>query len=439
MMLNPELKRHLWLELSTHRLIGMPAILGLVFLLAYLSEPTSLPWVSLAAFVAITVMWGAHLTSESILEEFRQGTWDAQRRSTLKPWDQTWGRMLGAPIFAWYGGVICLGTFVVAATTVEFPHPSLPFLATALGLAVFAHGLGAISALATTRVGRQTRSPVLLAFVFLMLISLAGPQLSLLMSDGSVHWFGIAFSRLWFVVLSVLMFSVWSFVGAWRMMAREMQERALPTAWLAFAVWLTIYLSGALLGELDRFSAIIVYSAVAFVVSVSMSVSVVWFENRDYVSWRRMMLYWSRHDFRRFFQEFPCWLSTLAFALMAALVLAANGGDLVGFGSFGGGEWALALVLWLFVVRDIALLHFFSLAKKSGKAVMVTIVYLILLYMILPSLFLSLELESFAKVLLPNPIEQPIVALGAAVLNAGVGLGLVAWRWRERENEEMHS
>ena len=31
--MNPELRRNLWLELSTHRLVAMPAVLFLVFVL----------------------------------------------------------------------------------------------------------------------------------------------------------------------------------------------------------------------------------------------------------------------------------------------------------------------------------------------------------------------------------------------------------------------
>ncbi len=40
--MNPELRRNLWLELSTHRLIAMPVVLAAVFILTYAFKSGSL-------------------------------------------------------------------------------------------------------------------------------------------------------------------------------------------------------------------------------------------------------------------------------------------------------------------------------------------------------------------------------------------------------------
>ncbi len=40
--MNPELRRNLWLELSTHRLIAMPVVLTAVFILTYAFKSGSL-------------------------------------------------------------------------------------------------------------------------------------------------------------------------------------------------------------------------------------------------------------------------------------------------------------------------------------------------------------------------------------------------------------
>jgi hypothetical protein len=435
MIANPELKRHFWLELSAHRMFAMPVVLGLIFLLAFSAESESLPWVALSAFGLVTVLWGAHLTSESIFEEFRNATWDTLRRSALEPWQLTWGRLFGAPVFAWYGGAISLAAFVVSSTMLGFPHPVLPFLLSALGLAIFGHCLGAISALATTRVGRKSRSPVLIAFVLIALIALAGPQLRMLMVEGSVRWFGFTFSRLWFVVMTVWMFAAWGVVGFWRMMSKEMQERTLPTAWLGFAAWLTLYVSGLLLGKTHQVPAPMVFAGVVFFVTLSMSAGVVWFESRDYVTWRRVLLHWSASDFRRFLQEIPCWVTTMPVALVAAIVLAAKRGGPLGIEELTRDAWAAALVMWLFALRDIAILHFFGLGRRTGRVVITTVVYLVLLYLILPSLMSSLGLEVIAKLFWPDLLGQPLLALGVGMLNAGTALALVGWRWRERQVE----
>lgn len=435
MMTNPELRRHVWLELSAHRMIAMPVVLGLIFLLAFSADSESLPWVALLAFGLVTVLWGAHLTSESILEEFRGATWDSLRRSALDPWQLTSGRLLGAPVFAWYGGALSLLVFLVSSTLLGFPHPVLPFLLSALGLAIFGHSIGAISALAATRLGRKSRSPVLVAFVLIALIALAGPQLGTLAEDRPVFWFGLAFPRLWFVVMTVSMFAAWGVVGLWRMMAREMQERTLPAAWLGFAAWLTLYSYGLLVGKDFAGSGLTAFAGVLFVVTLAMSVFVVWFEARDYATWRRVLRHGSAGDARRFLQEIPCWVTTMPLALLAAMVLAAKGSGPLGGDEFARNGWAAALVLWLFALRDIAILHFFGLGWRTGRALMTTIVYLVVLYLILPGLMSSLGLEAIARLFWPNLTGQPLFAIGIGVVNAVTGLGLVALRWRERQVE----
>jgi len=223
----------------------------------------------------------------------------------------------------------------------------------------------------------------------------------------------------------------WGVIGVWWMMAREMQERGLPTAWLGFALWVTIYLTGLLLGKMGPGSGVMVTSGVAFLVTLSMSLMVVWFEPRDFVFWRRLMLNFDQGDTKRFLQDMPCWLSTLPVALIAAIFLALFGKAPMGFGA-SGGEWAIALVIWLFALRDIAILHFFSLGRKTGKVVITTMVYLMVLYLIVPNVLFSLGMDAIAHVLIPNPLDQPWVALGAALINAGAAVVLTHWRWSER-------
>ena len=114
--MNPELRRNLWLEITTHRLLAMPVVLGLAFLaLAAIDKPNAaehVGWLGLGGFVVLTMFWGARLAGNSIIDEITDKTWDWQRLSTLAPWTMTWGKLFGATVFAWYGGLTCLGVFL---------------------------------------------------------------------------------------------------------------------------------------------------------------------------------------------------------------------------------------------------------------------------------------------------------------------------------------
>lgn len=426
-MRNPELQRHLWLELTPHRLIAMPAVLGLIFLLAASLEKESIAWVSLMLFGGLTVLWGTQLTSESFVEEFRNGTWDTQRLSAMGPWQLCVGKLAGAPVFAWLGGALCLAVFMVSANHAAFSLPRLPTMLGALGAAILAHALGAITGLSMARNGRRARSSAGIVVIFL-LVTIATPQAALLARDTRVLWFGIDFSRLWFTVASVWCLAAWSVIGVWRMLSGELQVRTLPAAWIGFAVWFSLYVSGLVVGHaLAPLPTIL--AAVGFLVTLAMSGAAVWFEPRDFVSLRRIVLYFQKRDWRRLAQEIPCWMVTLPPAFLAALYLWL-------WGEFPGpdrhSELLVPMVLWLFVLRDIALLHFFSLGRQPGRPVMATLIYLGVLYWLLPALLRSAGMEVVANLLLPPVIERPAIGLAAGVVNAGAGVALVVWRWRQR-------
>jgi len=110
--MNPELRRNLWLELSTHRLVAMPAVLFLVFVL-FASRNVG-DWAEIVfttavgLFIVIVPLWGTYKAAESVTDEVRDRTWDWQRLSALDPWRMTWGKLAGATAFTWYGAAICM-------------------------------------------------------------------------------------------------------------------------------------------------------------------------------------------------------------------------------------------------------------------------------------------------------------------------------------------
>src|SRR5258706_424724 len=103
--MNPEFRRNLWLELTPHRLIAMPLLLVLVLALVYyLTDAGKHESVATAAAVmagGLLAVWGARSAGESVIEEVRARTWDAQRMSAIGPWAMTWGKLFGAAAFSW--------------------------------------------------------------------------------------------------------------------------------------------------------------------------------------------------------------------------------------------------------------------------------------------------------------------------------------------------
>ena len=94
MKISPEFQRNIWLELTSHRLVGMPAVLLAVFFLIYLvtgelfSDATRITAMTL--YFLLALLWGTRLAGEALVNEIQDRTWDQQRMSSISPWSMSW-------------------------------------------------------------------------------------------------------------------------------------------------------------------------------------------------------------------------------------------------------------------------------------------------------------------------------------------------------------
>lgn len=438
MIENPELRRNIWLELTLHRLLAMPGILALGFVLAYvLGRPqgqgsAAVAWTALALFGVISVGWGSQLAANSIVDEFRDKTWDTQRMSALDPWELAWGKLAGANVFTWYGGAICLVVFILgAAGGIE----RVPVLATALlaaGGAVLTHALSMLLGLLTAvSSGRRRASANML--VLLLLFIFFSFYAAVLFDREPAIWYAMRFNPTWFGVVSVWLFAAWAVIGLYRVLCVELQVRTVPVAWLGFAAFLTFYFAGFVVGRIPG-KALLLLLAVGFIVTLAMTYLSAWWDRRDIVTVRRFMLHWSTSSRRRALQELPCWLATAPFALGFALILI--GLDFPYLPEpFNRLPAVFPLGLWLFALRDIGLLYFFSLARVPRRAELASVLYLGVIYWLLPELFAATGLEVLHQLVLPPIWNNAAAGLGILVLHVALVGGLLWRRWRARQNE----
>ena len=131
-MINPEFRRNLWLELSPQRLVLMVSVLGIIAALTvYLgNDPVkegSTAHALLIVFSALGLMlaggWGSFTVLASINSEVAERTWDQQRLSALSPWQMAWGKLLGASIYPWLGGLLCAAVVLVSGLLLPNSNP----------------------------------------------------------------------------------------------------------------------------------------------------------------------------------------------------------------------------------------------------------------------------------------------------------------------------
>jgi len=432
--LNPELQRNLWLELGPQRLLAMPVVLGLVFALTYLvADNVAAGWASVAVVAAVvyglaTVLWGTHMAGDAVLTEVAARTWDWQRMSSIDPWTMTWGKLFGSTVYAWYAALICLPVFVVALAGRD-EVDSAWWVGMLLSGALLAHALGLIWSLLLVhdRHGRDQVTQRRSSTYLLLLLILLGvvPWLS----DPLQHvtrWYDTVETDRAFALTSLAVFAAWAVVGAYRLMRVELQFRNAPWVWLGFTVFLMIYLAG-FIDPGGRLYA-------SYLVGMLLVAVVAFTTPRDLLQLRRLGQALKANAWMRAGQQFPPWL--LSLLLVAALGLGvlllpagASCSSLLcpdGFGSR-----LLAVLLMLFLLRDLGILWLVSLGGRSRRPELATVIYLIVLYTIVPGLLGTLGADDWTALFLPRADLSTEWAVIAA-LPGPLLVAVMLWRQARR-------
>lgn len=430
MNLNPEFERQLILECSQARLVGAPAILGAVFTLTYFMDDYRLGYLTaqaaLTLFMLITLLWGTRQSLDSIVEEYRDRTWDTQRLSALGPWQMSWGKLLGSTSMVWYCAGICLLVYALATDN----PASLPLLFFyAIGTALLVQSAGLLLGLLAVQRGQlKTGSILALALVGFIVVA---PQLTDLSSV--THYLpGMAQTRYWYSIavdaehlhqFSLLCALFWCMMGNYRLLAQDLGLRNLPWAWLGFTLFLVIYLGGFIPSSSYSFSL------AAFAVCSVLTYIGVIVERHEPMRIKRLLEYWRQANWQRVGEELP--LSALSFTLSLPFAL---------FLSFQEQRFAwldlslhsYPLAIALLVLRDCALYLCFCYGKNPQRAFSLSLLSAALLYGVLPGLFSAIGMTSISALFFPLWADSAFGALICAVLQCALILSLLYRRWRQR-------
>lgn len=438
-MMNPEFKRNLWLSFSTHNLIAMPVLLGLTFFAIAISGDlavrifNSLYGAAITLFVFIVWLWGARNANLSIVDELRDKTWDQQRMSALGPWTMTWGKLLGSTSFNWYGGAFCLAVAIAAALAGDHPYWGADLLSLAASGLMLHAGLIALN-LHSARVELQLIRRGGLGWIAIIFSLIAFEAVSNVYSrEHMVTWWGADVPGKLFLLYSVAVFAACAVFAAWRVVSNALQVRTLPWAWPLFAAMLTVYFAG--LSEFADDNALFALSHAGLLVAGIMTYGALFSEPARLPDWNMLRLRQQKGDWRGWLQNLPLWPTTLllafGFALMASLADAWADGN-----APSGAHWLLSarplhvpLAFALMLLRDAAIVLFFSFSPKARRPAAAALLYLFVLDALLPFFFKVAGLDALSFFF--HPFDGAYGAATAVLVMAShavIALGLVAWR-----------
>jgi len=256
--MNPEFLRNLWLELSPRRVLLMTVLLALaIFAAALTGGKDYLPAaVAETLYYFIVVVWGARNAALAVVGEIRDRTWDLQRLSALGAGEMTWGKLFGSTIYNWYGGALCLAVVLIYGFATRGPVATFIDLVYYVTIGIIAQaGAMLASLIAVRRRQRHTRFEIFLYQLAGLVAALAAfwvwetadPAGSIITHrppTDFIAWWGQSFDARPFLLVSLALFGGWILVGCYREMRRELKMRNGPLVWLAFLVFMGLYIAG---------------------------------------------------------------------------------------------------------------------------------------------------------------------------------------------------
>ncbi|MDR2166178.1 MAG: hypothetical protein LBO79_11325 [Zoogloeaceae bacterium] len=441
---NPEFRRHLWLELSLPRLILMPMLIALSWLCIVVAFGgfgeeqlrQKILAFSLFGFTTVTILWGSVQAYNSVYREFAEGTWDGQRMSALTPWQMAWGKLLGATVFTWYGGILLLAIAGASAHQLGYPNPDIFLYGTGtICVTVFMHALAMMYALLACRRKPDGGARFGIGGVLSMVL-LLGLFQTFYFSSGNTFgshmtWWHHDWLARKFVVCSLLALAVWALTGLWLFMRAELLSRNAIWWWPFFLVFWMIWGAGFVREYEEWFGFFSVCDGLIWI-----GVYVLLLTGRkDQSAWLRLIAAYRREDKALTLRLLPYWLRNLVIAIGVGIVAICFGPE----ASF----WRHTLILLsicLFVLRDVAVILWINLAPNPRRADGMMLVFLFVAYGLLPFLtdhtwrdFTLALLPPFMDILRhvhdPGITPKVVKSLVAALVQAMLALYLFRNRW----------
>lgn len=427
---NPEFKKNLWLEFSIARLILMPLILGIVFITVYMAADgfidalEALRHAALFLFGAIAGVWGCKMASEAIISEYNDRTWESQRMTSLGPWEMTLGKLFGATSYAWYGGLICIGLYVAISLFLPGAGRYLTNAAVMIMAALFIQALALL--LSLVRLRRQSAGEKVSATPFFLLgifaIVFVLPRLLpwILDSEEQVKWFRFTVSAGNFSLFSLTFFLGWTLAGIHRNLRAEFGLENGPWAWTLFQITIMAYYGGFTAG-IDRVDAgqrILIGFIIAFGIGLAFCYIMAFAEPKDPVAYRQLLESVKTRKPEAAGRRLPLWFISLVITVLVYILI-----FLLSFVTKGlpaiDEDFAITVVYLLtllgFACRDISLLLWVNLKTGSARADAAALVYLMILYGLIPALLWASGAGDMMPVFLPIP-DRPSALSAIPVL-----------------------
>jgi hypothetical protein len=459
--INSELRRYYWQDFSLQRIIAMPAVLLAIVYLMLLSYSnfSAIANTAITAFLILVFFWGGHKAACSVIDEVKDNTWDNQRLSSVSPLKLSLGKLFGSTLYTWYGGAIALVIYVgfsISDKPIFLINYDIVLL---IASGIFCHSVALLFSVQALRVQNRYSRLHSIAYLILGLMASSvfykiGYFISVQFQKdqvfGVIKWFGIDFSNYNFLLISLLIFLLWSIIGIYRSMREELKFKNIPWVWGLFVIFVVVYVSGlfhdahppkfdsnlnnmhrrenalangSYIGFLEQFR---LGTAFAF---AAISTYLMFFADIISITRYRIMWYqWKQRNWIKIGESLPRWMVSFVLTVIVGIMFVVT--------SIGSGKAYNAFIfifsIILFMLRDAAILHYFKFSPNNKRAALATMFYLAILYILLPAIFLAAKYKNSIYVFYPLVKDDASITMLLPVLVQLFLVGfLLRYRWKK--------
>jgi hypothetical protein len=260
-----------------------------------------------------------------------------------------------------------------------------------------------------------------------------------------VNWYQFKIASYPFFLVFVTMLLCWAILGSYRLIRTEFQYKNQPYVWLGFCLFWIVYITGFedieplknFLNTLNHQNAPqIVIPSKAYLTFVIASVLVyisLFSQKYQLISYKKIGSLVKQKKYLNSLPLFPRW----AIASICFIVMYIN---LIFFGDIYTQSaieskniihgYIFGTTTLLLMVRDILLVHYLYFARNPKRAALSSALYLTLLYLVLPALFMNIGLKDLNKMLLVSFTEVGAIGWIGLIAQVVLMAGLVRYRFR---------
>ncbi len=466
---NPEFKRNILLELTRQRLILMPVIMVLIYLISfnavdsgnYASKANSM---SQIMFAIIIFGWGTWQATTSFIDEINDRTWDQQRMTSLHPVTMMVGKLFGSTIYNWYGAAMALFVYFLSSFTLPDTGLKIKMGITAILLGILGHAVSIIVSLLVIRKNRDkskinTRPISILCVLFsLSFIGYLFPMnsiSSMFIADPATCWYGIILSKSTLTFIFTLFYLGWALVGLYYLVRSELQFVNKPTLFIIFLISNAFLVTGLLansgmghnvwnnLEDTDFKSisaSLYIYSFLlyCFISAIISAYFIIITDIKDFIGFKKLMLMAKHKAYQGLYTEIPIYILSLVFAGIVALVftiyaLVINPDTEIGsYSLFSISKTGVPFVIavLLFAVRDIGIFLWVNFTMKARRADTLAMTYLMILYVLIPILATELSDKSILNLFIAVPGNGPLITMIPPAIQAAIMIYILRQRFK---------